>query len=59
MKKTSVLMGLVGLVAIAGGLTSCGKNSAEIRQIAINAKEYIKKNGITEDDGSEMTIPIY
>lgn len=32
MKKTSVLMGLVGLVAIAGGLTSCGgdKNSAEI-----------------------------
>lgn len=36
-----------------------GKNSAEIRQIAINAKEYIKKNGITEDDGSEMTIPIY
>ena len=30
MKKTSVLMGLVSLVAIAGGLTSCGKNSAEI-----------------------------
>ena len=32
MKKTSVLMGLVGMVAIAGGLTSCGgsQNSAEI-----------------------------
>ena len=36
-----------------------GMSSAEIRQIAINAKDYIKKNNITEDDGSAMEFPIY
>ena len=34
-------------------------SSAEIRQIALNTKDYIKKNGVKEDDGSEMRIPIY
>ena len=42
-----------------GFTTIEGMSSAEIRQVAIATKEYIKKNGIKEDDGSEMEIPIY
>lgn len=42
-----------------GFTTIEGLSSAEIRLIAINAKDYIKKNKITEDDGSEMEFPIY
>lgn len=33
-------------------------SSAELRNIALNTKEYIKANGITEEDGSAMMIPI-
>lgn len=42
-----------------GFTTIEGLTSAEIRQVALNTKDYIKANGITEDDGSEMRIPIY
>ncbi len=50
----------VTIIEANPGFTSIeGMSSAEIRQIAINAKEYIKKNSITEDDGSAMEIPIY
>ncbi|MEF2576379.1 MAG: DUF4843 domain-containing protein [Bacteroidales bacterium] len=42
-----------------GFTTIEGLSSAEIRMVALNAKDYIEKNGITEDDGKEMEIPIY
>ena len=42
-----------------GFTTIEGLSSAEIRMVALNAKDYIEKNGITEDDGQEMDIPIY
>ena len=50
----------VTIIEANRGFTSIeGKSSAEIRQIAINTKDYIKKNNITEDDGSAMELPIY
>lgn len=42
-----------------GFTTIEGLSSAEIRMVALNAKDYIEKNGITEDDGQVMDIPIY
>ncbi|MGM9739991.1 MAG: DUF4843 domain-containing protein [Candidatus Cryptobacteroides sp.] len=33
-------------------------SSAELRNIALKTKEYIRENGITEEDGSPMMIPI-
>ncbi|MGN1233604.1 MAG: DUF4843 domain-containing protein [Candidatus Cryptobacteroides sp.] len=53
-KYTTILMANEGLDPQDIGSMS----SAELRTIALNTKEYIKKNGITEDDGSAMIIPI-
>lgn len=47
------------IAANPGFNTVEGMNSAEIRRIALNTKEYIREHNITEDDGSEMRFPIY
>lgn len=47
------------ILANPGFTTIEGMSSAEIRQIALNTKEYIKNHKVTEEDGSEMEFPIY
>lgn len=42
-----------------GFVTIDGMSNSEKRDIAINTKNYIIKNGVTEEDGSEMKIPMY
>ena len=42
-----------------GFTTIEGLSTAEIRMVALNAKNYIEDNGVKEDDGSDMVIPIY
>lgn len=53
-KYTTIIMANEGIDPQAIGSMS----SAELRNIALKTKEYIKENGITEEDGSPMIIPI-
>lgn len=46
-------------VANPGFTTFEGLTSTAKRKIALNTKQYIVDNGITEEDGSPMEIPIY
>ena len=48
MKKTSVLMGLVGLVSIAGGLTSCGENGSNAEIAVVTDVGLLKDGGFNE-----------